>query len=311
MAQIDQIYRRALATFQQAGGRSLSAAFVAQRLNVTPTHAEDILDDMVRESVLEYDFDHASGVHYKPGAAYPYESFAARAPAYDAAVGGPAYAGAPAYDAAVGLPARANTRAAATPGGDFAGYDGAVGTAAPPRAYTGATHNRRTSRPSAGHSSRAPRRTHEDSAATHAQAPQQRWATIGPDGCDGSLGPLTTPQPQSAYAAPPRRVAQPQPVAPGYYQEFQTPAGHAGTQLARTAPNQLAPRKARKAEPFLAGLLSLCFAGGGQLYNGQISKAIAFFVSFLILWAFALGWIVQIWAAVDAYQTAASQREPT
>ena len=50
----------------------------------------------------------------------------------------------------------------------------------------------------------------------------------------------------------------------------------------------------------VAVLLSAIIAGAGQLFNGQWLKGIAFFVASVILWFFFLGWLVNIWAVVDA-----------
>lgn len=56
--------------------------------------------------------------------------------------------------------------------------------------------------------------------------------------------------------------------------------------------------------PAVAVILSLLILGLGQIYNGEIGKGILFFVSNLLLWVVLLGWIIWIWAAVDAYQKA-------
>lgn len=54
----------------------------------------------------------------------------------------------------------------------------------------------------------------------------------------------------------------------------------------------------------LALVLSLLIAGLGQCYNGQVGKGIFMFLLGLMLWAVMLGWIIWIWSAIDAYQTA-------
>ena len=54
----------------------------------------------------------------------------------------------------------------------------------------------------------------------------------------------------------------------------------------------------------LALVLSILIAGLGQCYNGQIGKGIFMFLLGVMLWAVMLGWIVWIWSAIDAYQTA-------
>lgn len=61
------------------------------------------------------------------------------------------------------------------------------------------------------------------------------------------------------------------------------------------------------AEPKSAGLalvLSLLIVGLGQLYNGQVGKGILMFFGCIFLWFILLGWIINIWSIVDAYQTA-------
>lgn len=77
--------------------------------------------------------------------------------------------------------------------------------------------------------------------------------------------------------------------------------------------NNLAPSGERSfildgpAAPKSAGvalLLSLLVAGLGQIYNGQAGKGIGMFVLMIALWFVFLGWVVWIWSAVDAYQTA-------
>jgi len=57
-------------------------------------------------------------------------------------------------------------------------------------------------------------------------------------------------------------------------------------------------------DPTIAALLSCLIVGLGQLYNGQAVKGILMFVACVFLWAVALGWIVNIWAIVDAYTSA-------
>ncbi|MEL6946748.1 MAG: hypothetical protein AAFO73_03840 [Pseudomonadota bacterium] len=54
----------------------------------------------------------------------------------------------------------------------------------------------------------------------------------------------------------------------------------------------------------LAALLSFVFVGAGQIYNGQIGKGIGMFFLCVFLWFLLLGWIINIWAIFDAYNTA-------
>lgn len=53
-------------------------------------------------------------------------------------------------------------------------------------------------------------------------------------------------------------------------------------------------------QTILAGFLSLIWAGIGQAYNGQWGKGAALFVAEFALWFFWLGWIISIWAIIDA-----------
>ena len=54
----------------------------------------------------------------------------------------------------------------------------------------------------------------------------------------------------------------------------------------------------------LALVLSLLICGGGQMYNGQVAKGVLMLIGCVILWFMLLGWIINIWSWVDAYQTA-------
>ena len=61
------------------------------------------------------------------------------------------------------------------------------------------------------------------------------------------------------------------------------------------------------ARPKSAGtalILSILICGLGQLYNGQVGKGIGMFVLCVALWFVFLGWIINIWSWIDAYQTA-------
>lgn len=60
--------------------------------------------------------------------------------------------------------------------------------------------------------------------------------------------------------------------------------------------------------PGTAFLLSFIFCGLGQLYNGQVLKGILMFFGCVLLWFVLLGWIINIWSWIDAYQTAKAMR---
>lgn len=66
------------------------------------------------------------------------------------------------------------------------------------------------------------------------------------------------------------------------------------------------------AKPKSAGtalVLSLLFCGVGQFYNGQIGKGLLMMFLCVVLWAAFLGWIINIWSMIDAYQTAKAMNE--
>ena len=56
----------------------------------------------------------------------------------------------------------------------------------------------------------------------------------------------------------------------------------------------------RGLKTLLAAGLSFFFPGAGQVYNGQVIKGVAFVVSAFVLWFFFLGWVISLWASIDA-----------
>jgi TM2 domain-containing membrane protein YozV len=50
----------------------------------------------------------------------------------------------------------------------------------------------------------------------------------------------------------------------------------------------------------LAAICSFFVPGLGQLVQGRVLAALAFFVFASVLWLFWLGWIVHLWAIIDA-----------
>jgi TM2 domain-containing membrane protein YozV len=55
-------------------------------------------------------------------------------------------------------------------------------------------------------------------------------------------------------------------------------------------------------DPIIAAVLSLFLLGGvGQLYLGQQKKGIILIVASIVLYCLALGWVVQLLGAYDAY----------
>lgn len=50
----------------------------------------------------------------------------------------------------------------------------------------------------------------------------------------------------------------------------------------------------------IAALASFFIPGLGQLIQGRVLPALAFFVTAAILWIFLLGWIMHLWSIIDA-----------
>ena len=50
----------------------------------------------------------------------------------------------------------------------------------------------------------------------------------------------------------------------------------------------------------IAALASFFIPGLGQLVQGRLVAALLFFVVAAILWFFLLGWIIHLWAIIDA-----------
>ena len=51
----------------------------------------------------------------------------------------------------------------------------------------------------------------------------------------------------------------------------------------------------------VAALLSLFVPGLGQAIQGRFGAAILFFIGTCVLWWFLLGWVIHIWAVIDAF----------
>ena len=64
-----------------------------------------------------------------------------------------------------------------------------------------------------------------------------------------------------------------------------------------TNPN---PSRQGSAGNVIASLCSLIFPGLGQLIQGRVGAAIGFFIGSGVLWCIFLGWIMHIWACVNA-----------
>lgn len=50
----------------------------------------------------------------------------------------------------------------------------------------------------------------------------------------------------------------------------------------------------------IAALASLFVPGLGQLVQGRFLAAVLFFVASAVLWVFLLGWIIHLWACLNA-----------
>lgn len=50
----------------------------------------------------------------------------------------------------------------------------------------------------------------------------------------------------------------------------------------------------------IAALASFFIPGLGQLIQGRFLKAVLFFIVASVLWWFLLGWIIHLWATLDA-----------
>lgn len=64
----------------------------------------------------------------------------------------------------------------------------------------------------------------------------------------------------------------------------------------------LADRDTRVLLAGRASLMSLIVPGAGQLANGQVSRAVVFLLLILVAWSIGLGWVLHLWAAVDAWR---------
>jgi TM2 domain-containing membrane protein YozV len=64
--------------------------------------------------------------------------------------------------------------------------------------------------------------------------------------------------------------------------------------------SQIQPSSPPK-DPIIAAVLSLLLGGVGQLYLGQQKKGIILIVATVVLYCIALGWVVQLVGAYDAY----------
>jgi TM2 domain-containing membrane protein YozV len=95
----------------------------------------------------------------------------------------------------------------------------------------------------------------------------------------GSSVPPVPPAESGAVAPP----VLPPPIAPSV----------------QTVANQN-PQKQGSAGNVVAALCSFWIPGLGQLIQGRVGSAIGFFIGSVLLWIVLLGWIVHIWACLNA-----------
>jgi TM2 domain-containing membrane protein YozV len=53
----------------------------------------------------------------------------------------------------------------------------------------------------------------------------------------------------------------------------------------------------------------LLIVGLGQIYNGEVGKGLLMLIGCVVLWTVFLGWIINIWAIIDAYSVANRKHE--
>ncbi len=271
MYQTDRRFDRVLSIFDEQGDIPLTPSFVAYELDVTSRSAEQVLDEMVKHSLLDLDFDENGQLYYSLGAdGHARLRGAASATDWaqpggaDGAVGH-APAAAPPFQ-----PSRRPAPAAVAPDG----CDGTVGHPGEAGGYGFAAPDDRSGADGSAHL-------------------PQRW-TPPYD------GPSATPAPPGAAPHHPRHH---DPGAP-HQQPWQSPRD---TRMARYEHRDLI--RHRQADPMIAGLLSVLIVGTGQIYNRQVGKGLVMFVACWVLWlTFGMGWIINIWAIVDAYNVANRNR---
>lgn len=123
---------------------------------------------------------------------------------------------------------------------------------------------------------------------------------------DGSLGTL------SAYVIAEETRCDPRPVVsrraelatcediPSHVPVVREPWFHNDTSLVNYDEHALAEIDRPEHQPGMALLLSLILPGTGQIYNNEVTKGVTMMVLCFLLWFVLLGWVVQIWSIVDA-----------
>jgi TM2 domain-containing membrane protein YozV len=269
----DPVFDQVLAMFFEQGHDQLGPSFLAYELDLTTRAAEQILDEMVKHSLLELDFDDDGNLYYSLNSEVLFEMEQRQAPS---PMSGDRH--------------RLNDWPVSTSHVSPQGFDGTTGQGVETIGQFGrdlSRHNQpRHNQPS-------------------------HTAHTGPDGCDGTIG---HPGDASRHAPPNARQGQayrPQQADAGSpHDRTRTPgprtdAQPSGGELVHQTESNL-PARRRNAEPMVAALLSVLLVGTGQIYNRDVGKGVAFFVVYAVLLTtfFPLGWMVNVWAAIDAYSSA-------
>lgn len=71
---------------------------------------------------------------------------------------------------------------------------------------------------------------------------------------------------------------------------------------------RLADRDGRVLPAGGVALMSFILPGAGQLANGQVARAGVFLLLILVAWPIGLGWVLHLWAAVDAWRGSLRRR---
>lgn len=103
--------------------------------------------------------------------------------------------------------------------------------------------------------------------------------------------------------APKTQLSRPHSISAGDGAQVVTVNNIIGTQ-----PTYLGERPVDKSS-FLAAILSLFIVGVGQMYNGEVGKGFLMLFGCILLWTVMLGWIINIWAIIDAYSVANRKHE--
>jgi hypothetical protein len=236
-------YNQVLAVLLEQGNEQLAPSFLAYELDLTANAAERLLDDMVKHSLLDLDFDDNGSLYYTLSADVLFEM---------------------------------DQHEASGPGN---GFDGAIGR---------------------GSSQSTPPSSHR---------PNHRPPTHTPpadhDGRDGTVGHPGDRSPIGDTNRPRRRSRRSKDAGTSNASQ-QSDDGSANDQLIRHNPSDSLPARRRNAEPMIAALLSVLLVGTGQIYNRDVGKGVAFFVVYavLLMTFFPVGWMVNVWAAIDAYSSA-------